>query len=389
MALFKKNANEANYATGKKNWADVIKNTSFEEGYGRLLVWKQHEEDFNTNSTVIVNRGELAVFMKNGNIEEVLKPGDYKLSTENYPFISRLRNAFTGGVSTFNCFVFFFNTAISTELTWGTGDGPITFKDPEIGKVVQIRGNGTYNIQVKDPGVLIDKMVTSNILDFTPETIKTFLSGRMQEHIISTIHGVLEAKDTLVYNVISKLSDFSKAIKPQLNEIFDGFGLELENFAIKTLRPDEKTEAEYNKLIDETLWDIKRKTAEAEGDLARMEKLGDERWMKQQMMNNMKTMAENPGAAGGLMGAGMGMGMGAAAGGMFGQMMQPMMQQPMQQPMMQGQYQQQPMMQQPMQQAPAAEDPVAALKKLKDMLDMGLIEQAEFDSKKAEIMSRM
>jgi hypothetical protein len=34
-------------------------------------------------------------------------------------------------------------------------------------------------------------------------------------------------------------------------------------------------------------------------------------------------------------------------------------------------------------------DPVATLKKLKDMLDLGLIEQAEFDSKKAEIMGRM
>jgi hypothetical protein len=36
-----------------------------------------------------------------------------------------------------------------------------------------------------------------------------------------------------------------------------------------------------------------------------------------------------------------------------------------------------------------ADDPVASLKKLKDMLDMGLIEQLEFDAKKAEIMSRM
>jgi membrane protease subunit (stomatin/prohibitin family) len=37
----------------------------------------------------------------------------------------------------------------------------------------------------------------------------------------------------------------------------------------------------------------------------------------------------------------------------------------------------------------AAEDPVAKLKKLKEMLDLGLIEQPEFDAKKAEIMSRM
>ncbi len=35
------------------------------------------------------------------------------------------------------------------------------------------------------------------------------------------------------------------------------------------------------------------------------------------------------------------------------------------------------------------DDPVASIKKLKDMLDLGLIEQAEFDAKKAEIMSRL
>jgi membrane protease subunit (stomatin/prohibitin family) len=36
-----------------------------------------------------------------------------------------------------------------------------------------------------------------------------------------------------------------------------------------------------------------------------------------------------------------------------------------------------------------ADDPVATLKKLKEMLDLGLIEQAEFDAKKTEIMNRM
>jgi len=35
------------------------------------------------------------------------------------------------------------------------------------------------------------------------------------------------------------------------------------------------------------------------------------------------------------------------------------------------------------------DDPVVSLKKLKEMLDLGLIEQSEFDVKKAEIMSRV
>ena len=39
--------------------------------------------------------------------------------------------------------------------------------------------------------------------------------------------------------------------------------------------------------------------------------------------------------------------------------------------------------------APAAEDPMEVLGKLKKMLDAGLIEKSEYDAKKAEILSRM
>ena len=59
MGLFNKNPNEAAYVGGKKHWADVIKNS----GPGELLIWRQPEEDFNTNSTLIVMPGEEAIFM--------------------------------------------------------------------------------------------------------------------------------------------------------------------------------------------------------------------------------------------------------------------------------------------------------------------------------------
>ena len=95
MALFNKNPNETAYVGGKKHWTDVIKNS----GSGELLIWRQPEEDFNTNSTLVVMPGEEAIFIKGGVIEQVFENGTYKLSTENYPFISRLRNAFSGGIS--------------------------------------------------------------------------------------------------------------------------------------------------------------------------------------------------------------------------------------------------------------------------------------------------
>ncbi len=117
MGLFNnKNPNETAFTGGKKHWADVIKNT----GPGELLIWRQPEEDFNTNSTLIVMPGEEAIFIKGGTVEQTFENGTYKLSTENYPFISRLRNAFTGGISTFNCVVYFVRKAHSEEILWGT-----------------------------------------------------------------------------------------------------------------------------------------------------------------------------------------------------------------------------------------------------------------------------
>ena len=82
------------------------------------------------------------------------------------------------------------------------------------------------------------------------------------------------------------------------------------------------------------------------------------------------------------MGAGMSVGMaaGAAMTGMAGQMFaNPLMAQP--QNTAQGQQQQAA--------SAPSDDPVETLAKLKRMLDAGLIEQSEYDAKKAEILSRM
>ena len=59
MPIFK-NENEVAYVGGRKHWTDVIKNS----GSGELLIWRQPEEDFNINSTLIVMPGEEAIFIR-------------------------------------------------------------------------------------------------------------------------------------------------------------------------------------------------------------------------------------------------------------------------------------------------------------------------------------
>ena len=98
MALFAKNPNEVNYAGGEKHFVDVIKNRSDND----TLIFRNPEEDFNHGTTLVVQPGEQAVFVNEGNIEQVFDSGTYTLTTSNYPFISRLRNALSGGISSFH-----------------------------------------------------------------------------------------------------------------------------------------------------------------------------------------------------------------------------------------------------------------------------------------------
>lgn len=137
----------------------------------------------------------------------------------------------------------------------------------------------------------------------------------------------------------------------------------------------------------------------AQGDKNVMGVLGDD-WGRQQAANILGDLARNPGAGGvGAMGAGMGMGM--AAGNVFGntanQMFAPMNQQTTQQQPSQVQSNTSSSRFTPKDETNTSsntendsnEDVVAKLEKLKKMLDAGLIEQSEYDAKKAEILSRM
>lgn len=390
MALFRKNPNETAYTEGKKHWADVIKNS----GPGELLIWRQPEEDFNTNSTLIVMPGEEAIFIKGGTVEQTFDNGTYKLSTENYPFISRLRNAFTGGVSTFNCVVYFVRKAHSVEIRWGT-DSPIQVRDKMLGIATKLRARGAYKVQIGDPVKFLEKLIGNNVFYQTQEELNKYFISEFQSKIKSVIARAINESDTEILGIDSRLDELSDTIEPFMQEILNDYGLKCVKFTVAAVDIDDD---ELRKRYDEIGIDAIAKMRNAQADKAVMGILGDD-WGKQQAANILGNLSMNPGA-GGVAAAGAGMGMGMAAGGAFSSMAQQMFA-----PMSSSTPVQQP---QPFQQAPSGrfssppqpnntqtppspsqEDPMEVLGKLKRMLDAGLIEQAEYDAKKAEILSRM
>lgn len=387
MALFNRNPNETAYVGGKKHWTDVIKNS----GPGELLIWRQPEEDFNTNSTLVVMPGEEAIFIKGGTVEQTFENGTYKLSTENYPFISRLRNAFSGGISTFNCVVYFVRKAHSVEIRWGT-DSPIQVRDKLLGIATKLRCRGSYKIQIDNPVKFLEKLIGNNVPLQLQEELNKYFINEFQSKIKSVIARALNESNTELLGIDARLDEFSEIIEPFMQEILEDYGLRCVKFVVAAIDIDDD---ELRRRYDEIGMDAIAKMRGAQADKAVMGILGDD-WGRQQAANILSDLAKNPGA-GGVAAAGAGMGMGIGAGNAFGSMAQQMFA-PMTNPYAQPQ-------QPPIQTAPSgrftqqsavspqtqstAEDPMEVLGKLKRLLDAGLIEQAEYDAKKAEILSRM
>jgi len=386
MALFGKNPNESAYVGGKKHWTDVIKNS----GPGELLIWRQPEEDFNTSSTLVVMPGEEAIFIKGGVIEQTFDNGTYKLSTENYPFISRLRNAFSGGISTFNCVVYFVRKAQSMEILWGTSS-PIQVRDKLLGIATKLRARGAYKIQIENPQKFLTKLIGNNVnIMGQQELVDFYFANEFQSKIKSSITQALNETQTELLGIEAHIERFAEEVAPFLADIFEDYGLKMIKFSIAALDVDDD---ELRRKYDEIGMDVIAKMRNAHADKGVMDVLGDD-WGRQQAANILGAVAANPGA-GGVAAAGAGVGMGMAAGSVFAgmaqQMLNPMQQQPHASPAVSqpsGRFTQKSADEAP-QTKSEAEDPVATLKKLKEMLDLGLIEQAEFDAKKAEIMSRM
>ena len=365
MGLFNnKNPNEAAYQGDKKHWTDVIKNS----GPGDLLIWRQPEEDFNTNSTLIVMPGEEAIFVNQGTIEQVFENGTYKLSTSNYPFISRLKNAFSGGISTFNSVVYFVRKAHSVEIKWGT-DSPIQVRDKILGIATKLRARGSYKIQIDNAGKFLETLVGNNIQYQTQEELNQYFITQFQSKIKSAIAKELMASEVEVLGIDARLDEFSELIQPKIQEIVEGNGLKCVAFAIMAIDIDDENglREKYDQIGMSQIETIRG----AQAQKAALDTLGIN-WAQQKSAEVLKTMAENPGNIAGQVGAGIGMG--AATANAFGAMANQMFNNASgatQQP------------------TNTAEDPMEKLAKLKKMLDAGLIEQADFDSKKAEILANM
>lgn len=265
--------------------------------------------EFKIGSQLIVRENQWAVFFRDGKALDTFGPGRHTLSTQNIPFLTALITTPLFGDTPFRAEVFFVNRNVFTDQKWGTAE-PVLFRDSEF-KMVRLRANGIYSLQVVDPKLLVLKLVGTRSI-YTTGQIEDFLRGI----IVGRLSDLLGESLDSVLDLPRYYDELGAGLKARVKDDFYQYGIALVDFVINAITPPE----DVLKRIDE------RSGMEAIG--------GMDRYFQFKAAQAIGDIAKGGGGTGGEGGSGIGdaaaTGVGLGAGAGLGFMIPGMMQQAMQ-----------------------------------------------------------
>jgi len=336
----------------KKQFIDVIHWTEESDG---VLAQRYPMRDFEiqNGAQLTVRDSQMAVFVNEGQVADVFGPGLYPLTTRTLPILTNLKNWDKLFASPFKSDVYFFSTRLQLDRKWGTPN-PITIRDKDFG-MVRMRAFGIYSYKLVDPSKFYKE------ISGTRETyVVDDLDGQLRNLVIGAMTDLFGESGVPFIDMAANQVEFAAKMKTALEPVFDRYGLGLDSFVVQNVSLPE----ELQKILDTKIG---------------MNMIGDlGRFTQYQVANSIPLAAQNEGGM-----AGMGAGLGAGIG--IGQSMAQAMTQAMQPASL------------PV--APAAsttpaasvnaDEVVATLEKLHGLVTKGILSQAEFDAKKAELLGKL
>jgi membrane protease subunit (stomatin/prohibitin family) len=228
---------------------------------------EQGSGEFKVGSQLIVRESQWAVFFRDGKAYDVFGAGRHTLATQNIPLLTAVLTAPLYGDTPFRSEVYFVSQRTFTDLKWGTTE-PILFRDSEF-KMIRLRSNGIYTIQITDPKLFVVKIVGTRGI-FTNVQIEDFLRGV----IIGRLADILGETLDSVLDLPRYFDELGAGLKARIKDDFAQYGLAIVDFLINAISPPD----EVQKRIDErsgmeAVGGMDRyfqfKAAQAIGDLAK------------------------------------------------------------------------------------------------------------------------
>jgi membrane protease subunit (stomatin/prohibitin family) len=335
-----------------------IDRIKFDAADNNLLIWKYPSEAITVGGQLIVNQSQEAILVKGGKALDIFGPGTHTLSTGNIPLLNKLINLPFGGETPFTAEIWFVNKTAIRDLKWGT-IAPIPLIDPKYNYPISARAFGRWGLRVSDTRSFIVQLVGTEQYKDSSE-IEQYFEGEIVQRLSNELSNYLVKEKLSVFEVNSKLNDLSKFVEKDVSHEFERFGIEIVNFNVERISiPDEEKQK---------IQDVLGKRMEI--DQISQANVGSA-YVTMRSLDVLDKAAQNEGgAAGSMLSGGLGLGMGLGAGVSLGQSIG-----------------------QSLSVTEASHGQTSGqlsiadkLKQLKELLDLELISQADFEEKKRDLL---
>ena len=336
----------------KKQFIDILEWT--EDGDG-TLAWRfpMAGNEIQNGASLTVRDSQVAVFVNEGQVADVFGPGRYRLGTATLPVLTYLKNWDKLFQSPFKSDVYFFSTRQQLDRRWGTTQ-PVTLRDKDFG-AVRLRAFGNYSFSISDA-----RLFHTSVSGTTARYVVDQLDGALRALLLQHLSDAVAESGIAFLDLAANQVEFAAQLQRAATADFAALGLKLEAVTLQNLSlPDE-----LQKLLDQRIG---------------MGMAGDDmgRFMQYQAAQALPKFAEGAGggAGGGGGGGTVGDAMGLGAGVAMGQLMAQQLQQGLQ--------------------GAAAASPVkpdevlVLIEKLGALHTQGVLTEAEFTAKKAELLKKL
>jgi len=284
-----------------RHFRDVI-SSGFNDTNRQVMILKASLADFNTKSEVDVKNGELAIFVQEGKIVQILEPSVTPVKTKNYPFITNFLSVLKGGKRSHVCALYFVRTTIpKVEVFWGTSQD-FKIVDPQYVEIIrkmdgdmifitcQVGGGGTYKFKI-DPTRLqyFFEEFIGDAEAYTYETLSVQIKPALTEMFQKTFENMVkeyQAVDIITPTMVAEV------MLPKVEEYFtEKLGLKLIEFKVDRIAVTDSKEkkairarialsqTKRTEIMTEALRIRVMHEAEAQGKIAELKIMGED-WLK-------------------------------------------------------------------------------------------------------------
>ncbi len=303
----------------------------------------QSGDEIKNASKLIVQPGQGCIITYEGKIEHHIdEEGIYDLKTGNKPFVTSIKKFLSlqdGSEHVMG--IWFYRKADILNMRWGTR-APISYTDPVYTFPILLSAFGNYSIRIVKPVDFFKNVIAGEEVYCHADLKEVFLS-----RIVQPITDYLANAGFSYVDIDSSLNKIAEAVREKTVDVFRNLGFEVLDFRIEGTQFSQDTLDRIGKISD------------VQADVLAA-KLAGVDYTQMQQLQAMKDAANNTGGGAGVI---IGMNAGLQTGNRMNRNTQTNSHQ--------------------------TESPVNKLKKLKELFEMELITQEEYNDKKKELLKNL